>query len=334
MSWVEQKYANLLGPTLRNFKVKRNSPYLANFSCTVCKDSEKNKRKARAYIGEKNGKLFYYCHNCHASLTFSNFLYEHDKPLYRQYALENFSANNQPSYYDFKEKTIMEWFEPKGAEIYDLERINELDKDHPAYQYLEKRKIPFKFYNELRYTDDFSKEVNKIFPNKLKEIKDERIIIPFRDKNGLLFGFQGRSINPNNKVRYITIMLTDKIPKVFGLDRVDFVKDPVYVVEGPFDSLFLDNCIAMAGSDLDSNFLNSNCVYVMDNEPRNKDVCHEISKIINKGFRVCLWPEYIKEKDLNEMILSGKTPLDIKTIIDNNTFRGLEAKLKFTSWRK
>ena len=47
-------------------------------------------------------------------------------------------------------------------------------------------------------------------------------------------------------MRYITIMLDEDSPKVFGLDRVNET-EPIYIVEGPFDSLFLDNSIAMAG---------------------------------------------------------------------------------------
>ena len=44
-----------------------------------------------------------------------------------------------------------------------------------------------------------------MIPDKLDEkIKEARLIIPFIDENKNFFGYQGRSLDPNSKIRYIT----------------------------------------------------------------------------------------------------------------------------------
>jgi hypothetical protein len=72
-------------------------------------------------------------------------------------------------------------------------------------------------------------------------------------------------------------------------------------------------------------------VWIYDNEPRNAEIHSRISKVIDRGERVVIWPSTIKEKDINDMILSG---LDVQSVIELNTYSGLEAKLKFTTWKK
>jgi hypothetical protein len=72
----------------------------------------------------------------------------------------------------------------------------------------------------------------------------------------------------------------------------------------------------------------------MDNEPRNKDIVRQLAKYIDLGYNVCMFPESMQEKDINEMILSGKTTEEIVEIINTNTFTGIEAKLRFSTWKK
>lgn len=333
--WIEQKYANMLGAFLRNFKVKTSTPYLANFSCTICHDSKKNKRKSRGYIGEKDGRLFYYCHNCHASMNFSQFLYHENQSLFKEYSLEKFSSNSDSNFKrPILEDTPLKFFgnDVEGP-LLELQKISQLPWDHFAKKYVIGRQIPLPYHAKFRFAPNFAKFVNTLIPNKLNEFnKEGRLIIPFLDKNGNCFGFQGRSFEEETKMRYITIMLTDKMKKVFGLDTVDF-NQLVYILEGPLDSTFIENSVAMAGSDLNLTEA-KNCVYVLDNEKRNKEIVNKMSNIIDKGHKICIWPDFISYKDINEMILAGKKPIDIKKIIDYNTFQGLEASLQFSRWRK
>ena len=160
----------------------------------------------------------------------------------------------------------------------DLQKISDLNISHPARVYLEQRGI--KDLSYFYYCPKFkawTNEKKKVFDN-LKQ-DSERIIIPFKDREGNLFGYQGRSLAPKAKLRYITIMLDEEQPKIFGLDKVNNNR-PIHIVEGPFDSTFLENSVAMAGSDADVRTLGwSNYIWVFDNEPRNREIVNRISKV-------------------------------------------------------
>jgi hypothetical protein len=213
-----------------------------------------------------------------------------------------------------------------------------MDINHPARLYIHERKIPLREVSRLYYTETFKEWTNTIVKNKFPNVeKDEgRLVIPFFDKTGKMIAFQGRSLDPNNPVRYITIKVTEDECKLFGLEKMDESK-PVYVVEGPIDSLFLDNAIAMAGSDLaNSCNLNSDTefVIVMDNENRNKEIVNKIERFIKKGYSVCIWDEKIQQKDINDMILSGMRAEDVQTSIESNTFKGLQATLALNNWKR
>jgi len=220
-------------------------------------------------------------------------------------------------------------FFSKPENSIDLEKVSELNTSHPAREYLEQRKI--KDLDYFYYCPKF-----KDWTNKQKKVFDTlrqdsaRIIIPLRDKDGTMFGYQGRSLAPKAKIRYITIMLDDTKPKVFGLDRIDETKD-VYVTEGPFDSMFISNSIAMCGSDVEVSNFNYNFVFVFDNEPRNKQIVEKITRAAKQGHKVVIFPKSIQEKDLNDMFLAGH---DVQRVVESNIYQGLEAQLKLNEWKK
>ena len=173
-----------------------------------------------------------------------------------------------------------------------------------------------------------------MIPNKFpKIVKDEpRLIMPFLDKNKKFFGMAARGFDPKG-LRYMSIMMSDSHPKVFGLDVVDFNK-PYMVVEGAIDSLFLSNAIAMAGADgsaLDS-INKDNAILVYDNEPRNKEICSRMLKNIRAGYAVCIWPKHIEQKDINDMWLNGYR--NVEDIIKENTHSGLNAELRLAAWKR
>ena len=136
--------------------------------------------------------------------------------------------------------------------------------------------------------------------------------------------------------KYVTIKLNDKKEKIYGLDRMDHNKR-IYVTEGPIDSMFIPNAIAVAGAGFDTKFIDAikdSATLIMDNEPRSKEITKFIEKLIDNNYTVCLWPDTIQEKDINEMVLAGKSIDSIMDTINTNTFQGIEAKLQFTQWRK
>ena len=214
----------------------------------------------------------------------------------------------------------------------DLENIASLNKSHPARIYLEQsRQISGKILEHLYYCNNF-KEWTNAQKQTFDDVKNDepRIIIPLRYK-GTLVGYQGRSLLPRSKIKYITIMLEDDAPKIYGLDDINTGKT-VYVTEGPFDSTFIPNSIAMCGADGDvSKWGITNPVWIYDNEPRNRQIVERLATTIDRGDRVVIFPKNILEKDINDMYLSGQ---NVQRVVDSNIYQGLEAKLKLQAWKR
>jgi len=339
MNYIDTKYISLVSHRLRNFAKKKD--YLWNFSCPYCGDSQKNRRKARGFIYRIKSELFYKCHNCSIGTTLPKLFEFLDPELYKEYTLEKYkegqtsmgrggavTGQTVPTP-EFKFET------PKFKKrLGDLKTFNELEKNHPAIEFLSKRLIPRDSWNDIYFCPNFFEFTNSLVPNKFPSLLGDhpRIMIPFRKENGEIFAYQGRAFG-NEPQKYITVVLDSSHPKIFGMDRVDF-NDMVYVVEGPIDSLFISNCVAVAQSDLRLERYKENVTLIPDNEPRNREVVKQIEKFIGDGYRVVLWPNDMSHKDINDMILSGMTQNDIQSIIHNNTHSGLQAKVEFSKWKR
>ncbi len=326
--YTEIKYLNLLSTRLQKFKQKKRN--LWNFRCPVCGDSTRNKNKARGFVFELKGDLVYKCHNCGVSLPIGK-LFEHvDPQLYKEYRLEKFKDSQKPRVDMRKVKKVVSQTPVfKVNTLRDLTPIDELNNSHPAREYLLNRRLPT---TALYYTEKFKEWTNSVKPDTFSDTTSDegRIIIPLRTQEGDVFGFQGRSLS-NTGLRYITILLDEDQPKIFGLDTINHERI-IYITEGPFDSLLIDNSLAMAGADVSGlpEHLN-NRVFIYDNEPRNNEITARIERHIDSGDAVVIWPDNIKEKDINDMILGGHL---VQTIVESNVYSGLTAKLKFNEWKK
>jgi predicted RNA-binding Zn-ribbon protein involved in translation (DUF1610 family) len=322
MDLVDSKYVGLVSSRLQKFK--RVKADLYNFRCPICGDSQKNKNKTRGYIYSVKNNTNFKCHNCGASMSLNNFIKELDPMLHKQYTMEKFKEGHTGKNF-VVEQPKFEFVKPIFKRNLNLPKASEVPI---ASEYLTKRKLnPEKFY----FADKFKEWTNtqKVMFDTIGG--DEcRIIIPMYNEDKNLIGFQGRSLVPN-LVKYITVMLDEDAPKIYGLDQVDSSK-PIYIVEGPFDSTFIQNAVAMCGSDVNiGSFGWSNYIYVFDNEPRNREIVNRISKTIDRGDKVVIWSTSIEQKDINDMVLAG---LNVQSVVESNTYSGLEAKIKFNNWKK
>jgi len=321
MNLVDSKFIGLISSRLEKFK--KVKPNLYNFRCPICGDSKKNKSKTRGYLYNIKADINFRCHNCGASMTFSNFLKQLDPVIHKQYVFERFK-NNSTGRGTVVEEPTFKFEEPKFKTKLSIPPCSEVQRGR---EYLEKRRLdPEKFY----WAEDFTGFVNSIKPTFGSNVpKESRIIIPlYYNKN--LIGVQGRSLLPNS-VKYITTIFYNDAPKIYGLDTIR-KSSPVFITEGPFDSTFLRNSIAMCGADSDVRKWGvSTPVWVYDNEPRSKEITARISSAIAKGDSVVIWPSNIYEKDINDMVLAGH---DVQSIVESNVYEGLEANLKFTTWKR
>ena len=330
-AYIDVKYINLCSSSLEKFKQKNNN--LWQFRCPICGDSQKNKNKARGFIYEKQNKYFYRCHNCEFGTSFGRFLEKVNPNMHKEYVTEQFRERQDKSV-PFKQKP-QEKFEPEHNGILEgLDKISSLEKDHPARKYLTDRLIPEKTFSKLYFCTEFKKWTNKVIPDKFPipiQGDTPRLVIPFFDSENNIIGFQGRSFDPKDLCKYITIKLKGVEDLIYGQERINN-RNKKYCVEGPLDSLFLPNCMAMAG--IKFNVFDLDTIIVLDNEKRNKEIVHSLQKFITNGYSVCIWPEGVNGKDINDMILNGMTADEIIDVIDNNTHSGLQADVILSRWRK
>ncbi len=321
MDLVDSKYIGLVSSRLQKFKRVKSNLY--NFRCPICGDSQKHKNKARGYLYDVKNNTNFKCHNCGASMSLNNFLKQVDPVLHKSYTLEKFKEGHTGRNFVVDEP-VFKFEAPKFKKK--LELLKASENPRSAGYLIARRLNPDDFY----YAKHFKRFANRMKPTFDSENNDEeRIIIPLYYKKNLI-GFQGRALGPS-KVKYITVMLDDDAPKIYGLDNIR-TDAPVFVTEGPFDSTFIPNAIAMCGADADvSRWGIDNPVWIYDNEPRNREITNRISKTIDAGHSVVIWPSDIEDKDINDMVMSGK---DVQSVIESNIYSGLEAKLKFTTWKK
>lgn len=336
MLHIDRLYADRIAPYVRNFD--RRSTDLWNFSCPICNDSATDKNKARGYIYKRDQGLNYMCHNCGASMGLGNFLRHVSSPLHQEYVTERFKegASGHTNYSfsggdDLPALASRRQHVSFNSLLSLCTRLDLLPDDHFCRDYVRGRHIPDWCHSVLYYTHHLgtiSKSCAKDY--KLQD-GDGKLILPFFTEEGALFGMQARSLDPNTekRYRYMTLMFDETVDKVFGLERIDFTK-PTYIVEGPIDSLFLPNCLAMAGADAPEKYA-AKSINIFDNEPRSVDICRRIRKLINKGFRVVIWPRDLHLKDINDMVLAD---LDVVHMIQDHTYQGPMAQLKFNEWRK
>ena len=332
MLWVDKKYLRLISSRFRNSKWKTED--LLNHACPYCGDSEKNPHKARGYHFVYKETFFYKCHNCGESKSFAKFLKEQDSTLWKQYSVEKFYKKAPTLNYQNREPKKVQ---PKHDNLKSVGCINVLAPEaQRARDYLNVRLVPKHRWDELYYIENCQalsqldyKYRDRVFGN------DPRLILPFYTRQGKLIGVSGRALN-NNKLRYLTLKFNESESLIYGLRTVDY-NERVYVTEGPIDSLFLPNAIAVAGSEfskLNTIVATEQTVVVFDNEPRNPEIVKKMSQIIEDGFTVCIWPRVMLDKDINDMVLSGWSPNIIVDTINKNKFSGLKAKMALSDWSK
>jgi len=326
---IDVQYLYNISSRLDRFKKKSRN--LFNFRCPYCGDSKKNKSKARGFVYAVKNEYFYKCHNCSKGTTLGKLIEHIDPQIYKQYVIEKYKSGNNNTIQEPEFK-----FEPVKFDDKTLKDLTRFDKipNHPAYKmFIENRHLK-DYHDKLYVTWHFYDWVNKLIPNKFPNVKEDhpRVIIPFLDVDNKMFAFQGRAFG-DEEPKYITIKLDENKRRIYGLDRLDINKT-IYITEGPIDSLFLPNAIAVAGSDLEIKNLKRKAVYVFDNEPRNREITQKMEKLIEKNYNICIWPKSLKYKDINDMVMSGMTPVEIRSIIDNNTFSKLSAHQQLVNWKE
>ena len=350
MIWIDVNYTKTLGLQLDRFKVLSSHPFKANCRCPYCGDSQTSKYKARGYFYEANGSVKYHCHNCGVSKTLKGFLYEHNPALLKQYSIETFVDSKREYKADAPQpaaafKSDMSKFAKRKIDSHPmyigLKKVSQLPVNHPTKQYVVSRMIPASQHWRFYHVPNFFKWAQEQRPDKWPHViehDEPRLVMPFVDRYGDVFGFQGRSLNADSKRRFVTQLDDDDQPALFGFETVD-LSQPIYSFEGAIDSAFIRNAVAQCGGEPGAKLAKyldfSKTVFVLDNEPRHVDTCTRLQKLITDGRKVVIWPEGWLGKDVNEMVKNHNVdPEELNQMLPRRTFHGLRAQLEFNNWIK
>ena len=336
MNYLDLKYTRLVSSYLPGWK--EVSQTLSRFRCPFCGDSNKSQTKTRGYFYEIDGSANFKCHNCGASMGLYSFLKEVAPTLAREYTFEKF-RNTSPVKENPLEKFIEKPSFPDKGLLDKCPTIASLDDDHKARAYIKGRLIPEKFWSDLYYCKDIRDIANQLPEYKERELpKNDAIIIPFYNEERRLVYLQARFFG-DVSVRYLTLIIDSSAKKLWGLDRVDWNKK-VYVCEGPFDAMFVENCIAVAGASIMSEIkylrehAKHDLVLIFDKDYQtNPEVYGQFLKAVNQGIKVIMFDAQFAAKDINAQVQNGTTIPDLQKYLERRTFSGLGAKLELTKVR-
>lgn len=337
MLYQESTFVTRISPYVLNFKQKK--PYLWGLSCPICGDVSKGKQKARGYLYRPGSSdhLNYKCHHCGASMSFGSLLKTKFPELYKEFVYSRYELTSKAHVPHKDFPSMVKSSDLSDSSMDGLKPCENLESSHPVAKYLIKRMIPPAQWKHIYYTLNFMEYTNSLLPEKFRDTtKDHpRLILPYLTEHGKMFAYVARAFG-NEEPKYFTIKLDDEKERIYGIDRLKHPTTTVYAVEGPIDSLFLPNAIAVSGSSFDTptmQALKSVVTIVGDNEPRSREIVKILKKNIDLGYKVCMLPHRVKEKDINEMIMAGMTSDEIVELIDANTFQGINAQLKFVEWK-
>lgn len=344
---IDVQFAPRMGPYLKGFK--HTGGYTWTMRCPFCGDSKKNKVKRRAGFfrgkDETSDMLLFSCFNCSTSTTLSNVIKQFAPDIYDEYRFSIYRETNPVEDHDDEVQIDYNFFKLSSRTIeltYDaaLDNIHRLDKlslNHPAVQYIAKRAIPKDLWHLFYFAPKFMTWTNTLLPGKfeLRTADYPRLIIPFFNEHGRMFAFAARAFG-DEIPKYYTIKMVESEEKIYGRERLDYSK-PILATEGQIDAILLPNCIGVSGSSFDTPFMQgikTNVTLCPDNEPRNSQIVAQYRKYIEAGYRICMLPESFAFKDINEAIQGGMTQAEIVKVIDENSYQGFAAKLRFAAWQK
>lgn len=341
--WIDQEFAERVFMALPKYRKIPGASYKLNARCPVCGDSRTDPNKARFWCyGGSTGSLRLKCYNCDYSDWFNKYLKEHEPEMYREYLFEKKKEqiSYKPSSSVQKPVIKEEKKTPVIEKLQYCERLDSLPETHPIINYVKHRMIPRGKWDRLWFTNDWPKLVNSVNPGTYKFEKNEpRLVIPIFNKENKIESFQGRALlkAQSGQFKYMTIKAYPEATKIYGDDTVNPGK-MVFFLEGPLDSLFVENGMAITGGSLSLSEVPypHNRAWIMDHEPRKEDTIKRMEKLVRSGEKVVFWDKAPwKSKDINDMIMKeGATVEQINDYVRNNIASGLSAKLRLKSYAK
>lgn len=312
---------------------KYNNTYQC--ACPICREGKSLGKKRRCYYTPEKDLI--HCHNCGWSSKPYNWIiqaseYTHedieDELLSGEYGYVDISVDEPVL--EFQDHTLPE----DSVNLFDPLQLDFWKNDEKiqfVVEYMKNRRLFTAKNKPDAYYFSFKDKVHK-----------NRLIIPFKDVDGKIVFYQSRKIFEwDDKPKYISKINSNK--SLFGIDKVDSKYDDVFIFEGPVDSTFVVNGVAVGGitegGDVNfnstqyrqwCNILLQDKIWVLDSQWIDQTSYTKTLSLIKNGEKVFIWPRNFgaSYKDFNELCCSKKIDQISPKFVLNNSFSGMEAEVR------
>lgn len=291
-------------------KIDTGADYKLNFACPICGDSQKkiSKKRGNLYLDTKHYKCFN--DGCMAYMSLTEFVAKMSRRfsiLMPSFVLDDDSHEVKTARADNQLIRFLTSDTSKLIRITDvinrfsLKRIDSVPEESEAVQFIKRRNLDLiPDYGDFIYTDN----------------SDSRLyIFNFDRKSGKVLGLATRALQEGVDRKYIIKSYTELsqlfvqkniesnliqdanfLNNYFNILNVDFSK-PIYVAEGQFDSLLVNNCIATSGVSKAKSILHDlgskSAVRIFFD--RDKAGKTQMLTLIKQGYSVFLWNKALAE---------------------------------------
>jgi len=303
--------------------------------CPICREGKSLGKKQRCYFIPSRNNI--YCHNCGWSSTPINWIKEVSGENFSDIIdeLKNFDIdieNYIEEKKDTKERTITPPLPDDCINLFDNKQV-EFFKDNKvvkkAIDIIKGRKLDTAINRPKALYVSLSDKVHK-----------NRLVIPFYEDGNVVF-YQSRSIfHEDPKPKYISKINSTK--SLYGFDMIDPKLDYVFIFEGPINSFFVKNAVAVAGIQEKSSQsftlkqleqLNTLKLYkkiwVLDSQWIDSASRSKSKILADQNENIFIWPEKIgrKYKDFNDLAMRFDINEISAKFIADNSYKGVGAKI-------
>lgn len=313
--------------------------------CPVCREGKSWGKKRRLFYVVKEN--FLHCHNCGWHSNPVNWIVEVSSmtigDIYKEaeeydYIPEDITSKDL----NLAVKKVLSNSLPEDSiNLYDEGQIKYYKANaivQTALNYIKKRKL-----------DTAINKSKGLYISLKDKTHKNRLIIPFYDTDGKIIFYQSRTIIENRKLnlpKYLGKVNSDK--SLFNIDKIKEDIDQIFIIEGPIDAFFIENGVAVAGINENSDTLFTSLqksqinkfpfherIIALDSQWQDKASLNKTKVLIDKGYKVFIWPKKFGEKfkDFNDMCLALNIEKVPTKFITDNSFKGLEGLVKLSQIR-
>jgi hypothetical protein len=316
---------------------KYNNVY--NGSCPFCKEGKSYGKKTRFfYLPEKE---LTYCHNCGYSRKTFNFILDVTGKPFNEVIneIKNLDYSEVPDKQEKEEvKQVNKSLPDDCINLTDKNQL-EFHKNNPIVN------VCLNFIKSRRLNTAINKPIT-YYLSLVDKVHKNRLILPFYDSNGDIIFYQTRTLlekDSYEKPKYLSKVGAEK--SLYGVHNLDLFHDNVYIFEGPIDSFFIKNGLAVCGIQEETNrtfnelqskqitqLTTFKKIWCLDNQWNDNASLKKSSILVDSGEHVFIWPEAFKNyKDLNELCIKFNRDSINPELITKNTYSGLKAKILLTN---